>query len=119
MAISSLGTIPAGSQISPVNERIYNQSNLIGDWKGNWTKNKQAVELDVINIKGGTAQVQYTHNGYTEKGTATVDGDTITYGNVTLGTRDGKQAALEFAYGGAHSPPFWPRPQRPQTRTIW
>ena len=48
MAVSALGTIPAGSQISPANQRIYQQSNLIGDWKGTWTKNKQAVELNVV-----------------------------------------------------------------------
>jgi hypothetical protein len=43
------------SQISPVEERIYHQSNLLGDWKGTWTKGGQPVEFKVINIRGTTA----------------------------------------------------------------
>lgn len=89
------------SQISPVNERIYHQSNLLGDWKGTWTKKGGAVEFKVINIRGSTAQVEYTHNGRTERGTANVDGATITFGNVTIGTKDGSNAALEFSVGTA------------------
>lgn len=30
----AVSTLPKGSQISPVQERVYHQSNLIGDWKG-------------------------------------------------------------------------------------
>ena len=100
-SISSIPAVPAGSQISKVDQALYHQSNLIGDWKGSWTKNGQAVELDVVSIKNGTATVNYTHNGYTERGTATVSQNTITYGDVTLGTRDGTKAALEFAAGTA------------------
>ena len=62
------------SQISPVDERIYHQSNLLGDWKGAWTKSNQPVEFKVINIRGTTAQVEYTHNGHTERGIADVSG---------------------------------------------
>jgi ribosomal protein S8E len=89
------------SQISPVNERIYHQSNLLGDWKGTWSKNGAPVEFKVINIRGTTAQVEYTHNGHTERGTAEVDGATITFGDVTIGTKDGQNAALEFSVGTA------------------
>jgi hypothetical protein len=89
------------SQISPVNERIYHQSNLLGDWKGTWTKRGGPVEFKVINIRGTAAQVEYTHNGQTERGTAQVDGATITFGDVTIGTKDGQNAALEFSVGTA------------------
>ncbi len=91
-------TIPAGSQISPANERAWHQSNLIGDWKGTTKQNKQPVEVKVLSINGSTAQVQYIHNGRTERGTGTVDKDSITFGNVTIATRNGTQAAFEFSY---------------------
>jgi hypothetical protein len=100
-SISSVPAVPAGSQISPVDQVLYHQSNLIGDWKGSWTKTGGAIELDVVSINNGLATVKYTHNGYTERGTATVSQNTITYGDVTLGTRDGQNAALEFAAGTA------------------
>lgn len=89
------------SQISPANERAYHQSNLLGDWKGSITKPYQPVEFKVINIRGNTAQVEYTHNGRTERGLADVNGATITFGNVTIGTRNGTQAAFEFSVGTA------------------
>ena len=91
------------SQISPVDERIYHQSNLLGDWKGAWTKSNQPVEFKVINIRGTTAQVEYTHNGHTERGIADVSGATITFGDVTIGTKNGQVAALEFSVGTAKS----------------
>jgi hypothetical protein len=89
------------SQISPATERIYHQSNLLGSWKGTWSMNHQDVEFKVINIRGSQAQVEYTHNGHTERGLADVDGATITFGNVTIGTKNGQTAALEFSAGGA------------------
>jgi hypothetical protein len=95
-------TISASSnQISPVNERIYHQSNLVGDWKGTSKQNNQPVEFKVINIRGSQAQIEYTHNGHTERGFGQVDGATITYGDVTIGTRNGTQAAFEFSTGTA------------------
>src|SRR5271154_5881878 len=100
-AMSSISATASPNQISPVNERIYHQSNLLGDWKGTWTKNHQPVELKVDSIQGDTAQVEYTHNGRTERGTGTVNGVTITFGNVTIGTRNGQSAAMEFSYGTA------------------
>jgi hypothetical protein len=100
-SISSVPAVPAGSQISPVDQVLYHQSNLVGDWKGTWTKSGGAVELDVVSINNGIASVKYTHNGYTERGTATVSQNTISYGDVTLGTRDGTNAALEFSAGTA------------------
>jgi len=94
-------SIPKGSQISPANERVYHQSNLVGDWKGTWQKNSRPVEFKVINIRGDQAQVEYTHDGHTERGMASVDGATITFGNVTIGTKNGQAAALEFSSGSA------------------
>ena len=99
--MSAIAATQSTSHISPANERMYHQSNLLGLWKGTWSKNHQPVEFNVISISGSTAQVEYTHNGHTERGTATVNGGTITYGNVTIGTRDGKNAALVFSYGSA------------------
>ena len=99
--MAAVSTIPKGSQISPVQERIYHQSNLIGDWKGSWQKNGRPVELKVVNIRGDTAQIEYTHDGHTERGTGSVDGATITYGNITIGTKNGSVAALEFSSGTA------------------
>jgi hypothetical protein len=89
------------NQISPVNERIYHQSNLVGDWKGTSKQNNQPVEFKVINIRGDQAQVEYTHNGHTERGFGTVNGATVTFGDVTIGTRNGSQAAFEFSSGTA------------------
>ena len=91
-------TIPPGNQISPANERVWRQTNLLGDWKGTIKQNNAAVEFKVVSINGSTAQVEYTHNGRTERGTATVDKDSITFGNVTIATRNGQQAAFEFSY---------------------
>jgi ribosomal protein S3AE len=89
------------SQISPATERIYHQSNLLGEWKGTWSKNHQDVAFKVVNIRGAKAEVEYTHNGHTERGLADVDGATITFGNVTIGTKNGQTAALEFSASGA------------------
>ena len=94
-------TIQSTSQISPATERVYHQSNLLGDWKGTSTRDHQPIEFKVINIRGSKAEVEYTHNGHTERGLADVNGLTITFGNVTIGTRNGKKAALEFSASGA------------------
>jgi hypothetical protein len=99
--LSAISSTQSASQISPANERIYHQSNLVGDWKGLWAKNHQPIEFKVVNIKGNTAQVEYTHNGHTERGAGSVNGSTVTFGNVTVGTRDGKNAAIEFSLGTA------------------
>jgi hypothetical protein len=88
------------SQISPANERIYHQSNLLGEWKGAWAANNQPVGFKVVNIRGARAQVEYTHNGRTERGFGQVDGATITFGSVTIGTKNGKNAVLLFSAGG-------------------
>ena len=100
MAVAAIN-IPKGSQISPAIERVYHQTNLIGDWKGTWKDSSRPVEFKVINIRGDQAQVEYTHNGHTERGFASVDGATITFGNVTIGTKNGTSAALEFSVGSA------------------
>jgi len=89
------------NQISPATERVYHQSNLLGDWKGTWTQNHRPVEFKVLNIRGSSAQVEYTHDGHTERGTATVNGASLTFDNVTVATRNGQQAVIEFAYGTA------------------
>jgi hypothetical protein len=92
---------PTTSQISPANERVYHQSNLLGDWKGTWKDTSRPVEFKVINIRGAKAQIEYTHDGHTERGLADVNGATITFGNVTIATRNGSVAAFEFSAGGA------------------
>ena len=94
-----MSTISASaSHINPVNERLYKQSNLLGDWKGNFKKTNGSVEFKVLSINGTSAQVEFTHNGHTERGTATVDKDSISFGNVTIATRNGTQAAFEFDF---------------------
>lgn len=89
------------SHILPANERVYHQSNLLGTWNGTWQRNNQPVSFKVISISGSTAQVEYTHDGHTERGTGQVDGATISYGTVSIGTRDGQNAGLVFTYGSA------------------
>jgi hypothetical protein len=98
---TAISTIPKGSQISPASERVYHQSNLIGDWKGSWQKNGRPVEVKVLNIRGDQAQIEYTHDGHTERGIGTVNGATIDFGNITIGTKNGSVAALAFSAGGA------------------
>ncbi|MFT4115911.1 hypothetical protein [Bradyrhizobium sp.] len=88
------------SQISPAMERVYHQSNLLGEWKGTWAANNQPVGFKVVNIRGSRAQVEYTHNGRTERGFGQVDGATISFGAVTIGTKNGKNAVLLFSAGG-------------------
>jgi hypothetical protein len=100
-AVNTIGTTPSASRISPLNERIYHQSNLLGDWKGSFSQNHQPVEVKVVSITGNTAQVEYTHNGQTERSSATVDKNSITFGNLTIATRNGTKAALVFAFGTA------------------
>jgi hypothetical protein len=99
--MTAITTIPKGSQIAPATERVYHQSNLIGDWKGTWKNNNRPVEVKVINIRGDQAQVEYTHDGRTERGTGSVDGATVAFGNITIGTKNGSVAALEFSSGTA------------------
>jgi hypothetical protein len=94
--VSAIGS--STSRITPFNEKVYHQSNLLGDWKGNFKKTNQAIEFKVVSINGDSAQVEYTHNGHTERGTATVDKNSITFGNVTIATRNGTQAAFEFDF---------------------
>jgi hypothetical protein len=89
------------SQISPANERVFRQSRLLGEWKGNWVGNNQPVSFNVINIRGARAQVEYTHNGRTERGFAEVNGSLISFGGVTVGTKDGKNMVLLYSVGGA------------------
>jgi hypothetical protein len=100
MAVAAIN-IPKGSQISPATERVYHQTNLIGDWKGTWKNSSSPVEFKVVNIRGPQAEVEYTHDGHTERGIASVDGATVTYGNVTVGTKNGSVAVLEFSSGTA------------------
>ncbi|MEN3288517.1 MAG: hypothetical protein V7634_2817 [Bradyrhizobium sp.] len=92
--------IQSTNQISPVKERMYHQSNLLGEWKGSWSANGSAVSFKVVNIRGAAATVEYTHNGHTERGIGSVNGATIDFGAVTLGTKNGKNAVLLFSAGG-------------------
>lgn len=91
----------SANQISPAHERVYHTSNLLGDWKGTWTQNHRPVEFKVLSIKGDTAQVEYTHDGHTERGTGTVNAYTISFNNVTIATRNGQKAAIEYSFGPA------------------
>ena len=99
--MAAITSIPKGSQIAPGTERVYHQSNLIGDWKGTWQNTSRPVEFKVVNIRGANAQIEYTHDGHTERGIGSVDGATISFGNVTIGTKNGSVAALEFSSGTA------------------
>jgi hypothetical protein len=94
---------PSTNQISPANERMYGLSRLVGEWKGKWTGKNQEVAFKVVNIRGARAQVEYTHNGRTERGIGKVENGTITFGGVMIGTKDGKTAALMFSAGGIKS----------------
>src|SRR3569833_561529 len=98
-----MAAIPSINQISPVKERMYHQSNLLGEWKGSWTANGSAVSFKVVNIRGSAATVEYTHNGHTERGIGSVNGATIDFGAVSFGTMDGKNAALIFSAGGGQA----------------
>jgi hypothetical protein len=97
--VSTIGTTQGASRILPINEKLYHQSNLLGDWKGSFSNTNQAVEVKVVSINGSTAQVEYTHNGRTERISASVDRNFITFGNLTIGTRDGTTAGVEFSFG--------------------
>jgi hypothetical protein len=90
------------SHILTANERAYHQSNLLGDWQGT-TKRNQALEFKVVSINGNSAQIEITRNGRTQRGTAIVDQNSITFGNLTIATRDGQQAAFVDQTGGAVS----------------
>jgi len=96
----------SANQISPAMERMYHQSSLLGEWKGTWTGNNSAVSFKVVNIRGTQATVEYTHNGHTERGIGTVNGATIDFGAVTIGTKDGKNAVLLFSAGGGKASAF-------------
>ena len=91
------------SQISPALERVYHQSSLLGEWKGNWAGNNQPVSFKVVNIRGARAQVEYTHNGRTERGFGEVAGSP-TFGTVTVGTKDGKSLVLLSSQARASRP---------------
>ncbi|GLH77782.1 hypothetical protein SSBR45G_26900 [Bradyrhizobium sp. SSBR45G] len=95
-----MAVVRSTNQISPAMERVYHQSNLLGEWKGSWTASGQAVSFKVVNIRGAAATVEYTHNGRTERGIGQVNGSTIDFGAVTLGTKNGKNAVLLFSAGG-------------------
>ena len=95
-----MAIVQSTNQISPAMERVYHQSNLLGEWKGSWTANNQAVSFKVVNIRGAQATVEYTHHGRTESGIGKVNGSTIDFGPVTLGTKNGKNAVLLFSAGG-------------------
>ena len=86
-----------GSYISPANEAVYHQSRLIGTWSG--TMNGQSVAFTVKNVKGNQAQVEYKHGSKTDRGTATVSENMVTFNNVTVATKNGSLGALVFEAG--------------------
>ena len=113
--VSTIATTQGASRILPVNERVYHQSNLLGDWKGSFSNTHQAIEVKVVSIAGSTAQVEFTHNGHTERISATVNRNFITFGNLTIGTRDGKKAALEFSFGAVRQDAILDKAAAPAT----
>ncbi len=89
----------SGSQIPKQEEQLYTQSNLIGTWSGNWSANKQPITITVLKITGATAEIQYTQNGNTQKAQAQVSQNTISFGNITIGTKNGTNGAAELQVG--------------------
>jgi hypothetical protein len=89
----------SGSHILPANERIYRTSNLLGEWNGSWN-DRQVFSFKVVNIKNNQARIEYTHDGRKEAGNAIVDKNTITFGNVTIITRNGSSGVIQFKLGG-------------------
>jgi len=96
---SNAAITASGSQISKQNETLYHESNLIGTWKGTWTNSKQPITCKVLKITGDTAEIEYDHNGKVEKGQASVSKNIITYGDISIGTKNGTKGAIEFAVG--------------------
>jgi hypothetical protein len=88
----------SGTYILPANEKMYHTSNLLGQWSGTWGDGKHFT-FKILSIKNKSAQIEYDHDGKKEIGTGTVDKNTITYGNLTIVTRDGKSGLLQFKYG--------------------
>ncbi|MDR3374826.1 MAG: hypothetical protein P4L98_13950 [Ancalomicrobiaceae bacterium] len=86
-----------GSYISSVDQRLYKQSNLLGSWKG--TMGGKPITLKVTSIKGSTAQVEFDHGATKEHGTATVSQNTLTYGSMTIGTKNGTNGVMIFTAG--------------------
>ncbi|MDR3375856.1 MAG: hypothetical protein P4L98_19185 [Ancalomicrobiaceae bacterium] len=87
-----------GSYISPANEAVYHQSQLIGTWQGTMNGN-QPVTFTVKNIKGSTAQVEFDQGGKKEFGTASVDQNTLTFNNFSIATNNGSLGVLVFQSG--------------------
>src|SRR4051794_20031503 len=96
--------VQSTSRISPAMERVYHQSNLLGEWKGSWTASSQAVSFKVVNIRGAQATVKSTHNGRTGRGIGEVNAAPIVFGSVALGPKDAKTAVLLFSAGGGRAP---------------
>ena len=94
--VSALSLRP--NVISPVNEKLYHTSNLMGEWQGKFP-NGQSVTFKVFNIVNGNAQVEYDHNGQIDRGTAAVNKNIITYGPVQIATKDGSAGVLLFKSG--------------------
>ncbi len=88
----------SGSFILPANERVYKTSNLLGEWQGTWN-DKQTFSFKVLSIKNNQAKIEYTHDGRKEAGNAIVDKNTITFGNVTIITRNGANGVIQFKLG--------------------
>ncbi|MDR3439040.1 hypothetical protein [Telmatospirillum sp.] len=87
-----------GSYISPANEAVYHQSQLIGTWQGTMNGN-QAVTFTVKNIKGSSAQVEMDYAGKKEFGTASVDQNVLTFNNFSIATKNGSLGVLVMQSG--------------------
>jgi hypothetical protein len=98
-AAAAAAITATGSQVSKQDETLYQQGNLIGTWTGKWSGTNQSVTFKVLKITGSTAEIEYDHNGQIQKGQATVSQNSITFGNVTIGTNNGSSGAIEFEAG--------------------
>jgi len=107
-----------GSQISKQAETLYDQSNLLGTWSGKWSSGNQAFSVKVDKITGATAEIEYTHNGTTQKQQATVSQNTISFGSITLGTKNGTNGAAELQVGSFTSTATLTKSAPPATSTT-
>ncbi len=84
--------------ITPVNEKLYHTSNLLGQWDGK-LPNGQKFTFKVFNIINGNAQIEYDHNGQIQRGVASVAKNIITFGSAQIATKDGKSGVFLFQAG--------------------
>jgi hypothetical protein len=88
----------AGRSSFAANERVWPSKRFLGEWKGSWN-GKDTFTLKVSEIKAGTAKVEYTVNGRTERGTATIDRYMLNFNGTTFATKDGRNGISQLTVG--------------------